>query len=403
MAKKKDDNKELNVKGKKANIKIDKDDVSIKVKGKKKVKVPTKIAITVVSIVLVIAITMVACYCFIAPFKIFVDDLLGIKKIQTANGELNVHFVDIGQGDFIIIQLPDGKNMLIDAGSDAKGNREEPQKDTVINKINELKIKTFDYLMLTHTDSDHVDYLDDVLTTYKVLNIYRPMFLSKSEKEAEPNSKFASVDTVTYDNFIKAVNAEVKDEGATVIMNNSKAEPIEGAGYRIDFYNVPESDYYKETVGQTPSGYKSNAVSPITILTFKGENEVERKIAFTGDAEGKDSSVGNGAELDFIERNKLKKFDIDVIKAGHHGSDTSTSNAILDFLDPEYCVVSVASKNTHKHPRPQFIDRITNYKDKNIKDDNDGILGLYMTKDKGDILLNINKQAVMNWSFQINA
>lgn len=402
MAKKK--NKNLNIKTDKANINVDKNSVAVKVKGKKKVKVPTKIAVSIVAVLLVIAMTGVICYYFVAPFKAFIDDLFGITTIPTADGELNVHFVDIGQGDFIIIQLPDGKNMIIDAGSDAKGNRPISGSEIVNEKIEELKITTFDYMLLTHTDGDHVDYMDDVLAKCKVLNIYRPMFLSKTEKVNNPNSQFASIETNTYDDFVNAVNLEVETEGARVFMNNDTVEPIVGAGYKIEFYNVAERAYYKTTVGEGTqiTAYEKNAVSPITILTFKGENQVERSIAFTGDAEGKDGSDGNGGELDFIEKYRHKKIDVDVIKAGHHGSSTSTSIEIMDFLDPEYCVVSVGTTQKHGHPTTEFISRVTNYTDKNLTDDNDGILGLYMTKDKGDIVLNINKQAVMNWNFQIN-
>lgn len=401
MAKKK--NKDLNIKTKKADIKVGKNDVAVKVKGFKNVKVPTKIAVIVVAILLALAITGISCYYLVAPFKSYIDNLFGIGNLQNADGELNVHFVDIGQGDFIIIQLPDGKNMVIDAGSDAEGNSDLKGEDIVTNKIDELKIKTFDYMILTHTDEDHVGYMDVILAKCKVLNIYRPMFLSKSEKVANPNSLFASIDTGVYDDFIKAVNTEVNVDGAKVFMNNDKAEPIEGIGYKIDFYNVSEKEYYKSTVGEGSeiTGYEKNAISAIAILTYKAENGVERSIAFTGDAEGKINSEGNGGENNFVEKYSYKKLNIDVIKAGHHGSKTSTCKEILDFLDPEYCVVSVGTTDKHGHPTKEFIDRVTNYKDINFTDDNDGILGLYMTKEKGDILLNINKQAAMNWRFQL--
>ncbi len=144
-----------------------------------------------------------------------------------------VHFLDVGQGDCIIIQLPDGKNAIIDAGGDAKNTTNERCEDRIISNINELKIKTFDYMILTHTDADHVDYMDTVLEEYDVLNIYRPAFNSKSEKAVGVNPQYGTVQTVTYDNFVTAVKQEQQEIGAKVEFNIGKKE-IVGKGYRFD-------------------------------------------------------------------------------------------------------------------------------------------------------------------------
>jgi len=307
---------------------------------------------------------------------------------------LAVHFLDVGQGDCIIIQLPDGKNAIIDAGGDAKNTTNERCEDRIISNINELKIKTFDYMILTHTDADHVDYMDTVLEEYDVLNIYRPAFNSKSEKAVGVNPQYGTVQTVTYDNFVTAVKQEQQEIGAKVEFNIGKKE-IVGKGYRFDIYGVEEKWYLKDVVGDEEKidAKEKNKVSPMVLLTYNAEKDV-RKIMFTGDAEGKG---GNNGESLFLE-NYNDNIDIDLLKVGHHGSSSSASDEFLKRLDPEYAVISVGVENNHGHPNQNCLDRLANYADGR------GQYGVqvYMTKVYGDIVVRVNKQGDMSFKTDIN-
>ena len=105
------------------------------------------------------------------------------KGPMPAEGELTVYFLDVGQGDCIYIAFPDGKDMLIDCGSEKGTNkyRESSQSD-LKSLVTDGQI---DYLMATHSDTDHVSYLDEVLETYEVKNVYMPFIKASAESKAE--------------------------------------------------------------------------------------------------------------------------------------------------------------------------------------------------------------------------
>ncbi len=351
------------------------------------------IAIAVFVLAVVLAV-LVLRFVFPEYWKRFIAIFYPPNTTEKADGDLAVHFLDVGQGDCIIIQLPDGKNAIIDAGGDAKNTTNERCEDRIISNINELKIKTFDYMILTHTDADHVDYMDTVLEEYDVLNIYRPAFNSKSEKAVGVNPQYGTVQTVTYDNFVTAVKQEQQEIGAKVEFNIGKKE-IVGKGYRFDIYGVEEKWYLKDVVGDEDKidAKEKNKVSPMVLLTYNAEKDV-RKIMFTGDAEGKG---GNNGESLFLE-NYNDNIDIDLLKVGHHGSSSSASDEFLKRLDPEYAVISVGVENNHGHPNQNCLDRLANYADGR------GQYGVqvYMTKVYGDIVVRVNKQGDMSFKTDIN-
>ena len=234
--------------------------------------------------------------------------------------------------------------------------------------------------------------LETVLENYVVKNIYRPAFRSENEAVTSENQKYAVVDTNMYDDFIAAVYEEVAS-GAEVHYNIGDFDII-GEGYHIDMQCVDETEYLIDEVGEDPDSYEKNFVSPFTVLRYGNVNE--RVVVFTGDAEGKDGSDGNGAEGYYLDKHD-PKYDADVLKAGHHGSATSSSQEFLEAIDPEYVVISAGLENKHEHPRPEMIDRLADYTDVTPDDDADGITA-YSTRDHGDISLSISPDGVMEWT-----
>ena len=87
-----------------------------------------------------------------------------------SDGELRVHFIDVGQGDGIYIEFPDGEDMLIDMGSTS--GMTQTQAIAALEQLNDDNV--IDHLMLTHTDQDHVEFLDEVINKFDVANIYMP-------------------------------------------------------------------------------------------------------------------------------------------------------------------------------------------------------------------------------------
>ncbi len=371
--------------------------VRVKV-GKSRAKTIKYTSTLFIAIAVVVLVVVLAVLVFRFGFPDYWNKFIALFNPPSVegnpDGDLAVHFLDVGQGDCIIIELPDGKNAIIDAGGDAKNTTNERCEDRIISNINELKIKTFDYMILTHTDADHVDYMDTVLEEYDVLNIYRPAFNSKSEKAVGVNPQYGTVQTVTYDNFVTAVKQEQEEIGAKVEFNIGKKE-IVGKGYRFDIYGVEEKWYLKDVVGDETQidAKEKNKVSPMVLLTYNAEKDV-RKIMFTGDAEGKG---GNNGESLFLE-NYNDNIDIDLLKVGHHGSSSSASDEFLKRLDPEYAVISVGVENNHGHPNQNCLDRLANYTDGR------GQYGVqvYMTKVYGDIIVRVNKQGDMSFKTDIN-
>ena len=198
-------------------------------------------------------------------------------------GEYKVHFIDVGQGDSSLIEFPDGKKMLIDTGEDSAENN-------LLRYLDSVNITTIDYLVLTHTDSDHIGNAEAVLENYDVLTVYMPTVYSTYDEENgfDTDPDYTTKETKVYSRVTEAVYKE----GATVIRtfvgedeDTPKTQPIinEEYNYRVDFY-APFSETFSD----------SNDYSPVIMVRFgdldgKGENGANLTVdfMFVGDLEKK--------------------------------------------------------------------------------------------------------------------
>ncbi len=296
-----------------------------------------------------------------------------IRKKSVA-GDLNVHFVDVGQGDACIVELPDGKKMIIDGG-------EKDAKDALLGYIDENitdkdgnKITYFDYAILTHTDSDHCGSLDDVLNKYPAKNFYRPNVKCNYKDYVDPDASLLTSDcvskgTAAYKDVIAAASKGKNKFGDEykVYINSFELDPIvpdakpgDDGYYSLSFYG-PNSNNYKDW----------NNYSPIMILEYEGI-----KIALTGDCEKE-------GEAEFAEKAKAREgkfsvfddnYSVDVIKAGHHGSRTSTGEAFVEAVTTAesrpntLIVISCGLNNKYKHPHAEKLEQFKKdgFQDKNI-------------------------------------
>lgn len=218
---------------------------------------------------------------------------------------LTAHFIDVGQGDSELIELPDGKTMLIDAGTSSAAS-------TVIDYLEEQDVDTIDYLVATHPHADHIGGMAQVIRTFEVGELWMPD---------------ASSGTATYERFLDAV------EDAELTVHQAKAgESIadEDAGYEIDIAG-PEEGVESED---------ANDASVIIQVTYE-----DASFVFTGDAPA--SAIAK-ADLD----------EADVLKAAHHGSETGTNAAVMNKLDPTYVVMSYKEGNSYGHPDQSVLDAI---------------------------------------------
>jgi competence protein ComEC len=287
---------------------------------------------------------------------------------------LQIHFIDVGQGDCILILLPDGKEMLIDCANYNNTGAIRERTMTYLNTY--VTDGQLDYLMVTHGDSDHIYFVDEVLYTFDVDVIYMPFILAEPENATKaeavgnlPKEKldlFTDKDSLTsgvYADFFIAALSEPEAE----IKFNIGEFSIETETYTLDFYCYAESDWENSNLN---SAEKKNAVSPIGILEYNG-----KRVVLTGD-----SNEIN--EPKFIEKIGGTTLDCDVLKVGHHGSETSSTRVFLDFINCEYAVISCnADGNTFLHPRQNTLDR--------FKEDN---MTLYRTDLHGTIVLVVDGQ-----------
>ena len=259
-------------------------------------------------------------------FMIFLAMLLllisaGSTAVMAADG-LEVHFLDVGQGDCTLIRQGDHA-MLIDAG------REE-DKDTILNYLlNTEGITSLDYVVGTHPHEDHIGSLDSVIESLNVGEVLLPDVITT---------------TRTFEQVLTAIDS--KGLGITV--------PVPGTSYPLGDASfsvfAPVGDY----------GDDLNNWSIALKVTY-GESD----FLFTGDAEA-------SAEQDIVSAG----FDLsaDVFQAGHHGSDTSNSNLMLDSVNPAFIVISCGSGNSYGHPNQEALDRFWNHGAKIFRTDAQGTI-----------------------------
>ena len=240
--------------------------------------------------------------------------------------EMKVHFIDVGQGDCIFIELPNDETMLIDAG-------EYDEVDGAVTYIHSQGYDTIDYVIATHPHSDHIGGMKTIFDNFDVKNAYLSPAIST---------------TKTYERMLDAIeNSDAKAHKAfagTEIISEDNLSAIVVA---------PATD--------NPDDYTENLNDSSVILKI---TYGETSFLFTGDAEK--------AEEDAIRTN----IKCDVLKIGHHGSRTSTSANFLKKVEPKYAIISVGEGNEYGHPTEEVLKRL---EERNIE--------VYRTDLKGTIVV----------------
>ena len=257
-----------------------------------------------------------------------------------------------------------------------------------------------DYLMLTHCDSDHVYFMDEVLEEYRVSNVFMPNVLATHDEVKSANIDEAKLDMFTdkdtvetacyADFFVGALtepdcniylNVDPDENTNAIVITDDGVQdpdaPDTDATYRLTFY-CPTQEYYDES--NLGSAEKKNAISPIGILEYNGF-----RLVLTGD-----SNEIN--EPTFVER-VGGNLDCDVLKVGHHGSETSSTEEFLDAIDCEYAVISCnAEGNTFYHPRQTTLDRF-------VERD----MTIYRTDNNGNIVLTVRDESDFEFTCEVQS
>lgn len=323
-----------------------------------------KIIIAVVVILLIVAIALGIFYA-VAPEefnalkeKLFPSEPSSPGTQPTLEGTLEMTVIDIGQGDCIFLQFPDGQTMIMDAGSEFGSTNEY---DQLTAHLTLRGIDSLDYVFITHSDYDHIRYMQDIFEDYEVKNIYMPRVAD--DMSATWTKTVAAIEEETWTNESgETVDSEIYYTVGDFV--------IQGEDWTINCHSYLEDDY--PSVKESSSAEVKNAVSPVCFLEY-----ADRTIVLTGDSNERNEEY-------LLERGVLDK-DADVLKVGHHGSRTSTIQEFLNAVDCEYAIVSYSEDNEYGHPTPELMSRLEDYTDVRPDNDYNGYKYIYETPKDGNV------------------
>ncbi len=244
-----------------------------------------------------------------------------------ANAQLKVHFIDVGQGDSILLQSPDESNMLIDGGDRWKSSQKK-----LTSYLKEQGVNKIDILISTHPHADHIGGLSAVLEEFAVEKVYDSGRVHTSK---------------TYENYLNLIDE--KDISFDILRSGDEISLDELK------FNVlhPEDDV---------ENYNLNNSSIVLHLTYK-----DISFLFTGDIEKE------------IEKEIIKKgynLKSNIVKISHHGSKTSSHKNFLEKVNPKTAVIQAGEDNKFGHPHSEILRLLEN---KNID--------IYRTDKQGNILI----------------
>lgn len=261
---------------------------------------------------------------FLGGGLIYFKDVVYVDAFK--DYDFQVHIIDVGQGDSILIKFPNDKTMLIDSGDISSSNVLVSYIDQYLRSE---KLNKIDYMLLTHPDADHIGGAYDVLNNFDVESIFRPKIYSISESQDSLNMFDYSIsDSEIYDNVIKKAYSE-----NCKLIFSEKGILLNEGGCKIEFLS-PELDVYSS----------SNNYSAVIMITYQ-----DKKFLFTGDAE-----IEIEQQLIKDYGNELKA---DVLKLGHHGSKTSSSKEFLEMVNPKYAIIC-SGENNSGLPNVEVLNRL---------------------------------------------
>ncbi|CDE09202.1 metallo-beta-lactamase superfamily protein [Bacillus sp. CAG:988] len=248
------------------------------------------------------------------------------QEIQDGE-KLQIWFLDVGQADSILIQNGDA-NMLIDAGNNEDGKK-------LVSYFQSLGIESFQYVIGTHAHEDHIGGMDDIIDNFDIDTFYMPDAITT---------------TATFESVLDSLEAK------NIAFQTPSIDSIFKLGNAtIDVLYVGTDDS------------DLNNTSIVLKLTYGNTS-----ILFMGDAEKEVETI--------IEK---KDISADVLKVGHHGSNTSSSKTFLEKVNPSYAIISVGTGNSYGHPSNTTIQNLENQNIQIYRTDENGTI--IMTSDGTDI------------------
>ena len=241
-----------------------------------------------------------------------------------------VYFLDVGQGDSILIQIGTDYNMLIDAGTREAG-------ETIESDLQALGVTSFDAVVATHPHADHIGSMKQIIEDYTIGTFYMPLL---------PDDQTPT--TATYENMLDALlDKNVQTEQ---ISTDTKISAPENANFAV---LSPEKDEIFDNLNNYSAVLRFTYGNISFMLTGDAETEVEENIL--------------ARETDITSN---------VLKCGHHGSSTSSSMDFLRAVNPAVAVISCGQDNKYGHPHHETLESLSERNCKILRTDTDGTVAV---------------------------
>ncbi len=288
--------------------------------AKRSKKLNTKDIIKIVGFIIVV---------LVAIWRYFDDSALN-AELSELDVKYSYHFIDVGQGDSTMI-LGEDVSIVVDTGP-------SDHRYTTVEYIKQFTDK-IDVLILTHPHEDHIGAAADIINKIGVDTVIMPD---------------ATSDTVCFEKLLDAI-----EDNNCQLIEGKAGESFEISGVTIDIF-APNSSGYKDL---------NNSSIVARILTGKIATLV------TGDAE-------SSSEREILDNFPSYMLDSDILKAGHHGSSTSTSTDFLEAVSPKYAVISCGEGNSYGHPHYETLQLFKKYNIECYRTDTMGTVVFYSDGEK---------------------